>query len=122
MNILIYVVVCLFFIILLVVGIYNNAEVTLNLVLWRNVGPLPLGGAIAAAALFGVAFTCTIGLLDGIKIRITNRQLRRQISRLEEEADSLRLSLARHETQAAGAEPSAEEASPEPPGSPPPVG
>ena len=97
MNILMYVVVCLFFIKLLVVGIYNNAEVTLNLVLWRNVGPLPLGGAIAAAALFGVAFTCTIGLLDGIKIRITNRSLRRQVSRMEEEADSLRLSLARHD-------------------------
>jgi uncharacterized integral membrane protein len=96
MNILIYVVVCMFFIVLLIVGIYNSADITLDMVFWQ-LGPAPLGAVIAAAAIFGVAFTCAIGVIDGIKIRITNRQLRRQVNRLEEEADSLRLKLARHE-------------------------
>ena len=96
MNILIYVVVCMFFIVLLVLGIYNSADITVDMVFWQ-LGPAPMGAIVAAAAIFGVAFTCTIGVIDGIKIRITNRQLRRQVSRLEEEADALRLKLARHE-------------------------
>jgi hypothetical protein len=36
-------------------------------------------------------------VIDGIKIRIANRQLRRQVQRLDEECDALRLKLARHE-------------------------
>ena len=96
MNILVYLVVCFFFIVLLVVGVYNPGEATVNLVLWQ-IGPAPVGAVIAAAAIFGVAFACTIGIIDGIKIRIMNRQLRRQLRRLEEESDALRLKLARHE-------------------------
>jgi uncharacterized membrane protein YciS (DUF1049 family) len=95
-NILIYLVVAVFFITLFLVGVYNSGDVTVNLLLWQ-LGPTPMGAIIAAAAIFGVAFACAIGVLDGIKIRITNRQLRRQIQRLEEEADGLRLRLARHE-------------------------
>lgn len=108
MNILIYVLVFLFFIVLFVVGVYNGGDVTVNLVLWR-VGPAPLGAVIATAALFGVTFTCTVGVIDGIKIRIANRVLRRQLRRIEEEADALRLNLARQEGPAL---PEAEEALP----------
>ncbi len=96
MNILIYLVVCIFFIVLFVVGVYNSGEVTVDLVFWQ-IGPVPMGAVIAAAAIFGVAFACTIGVIDGIKIRITNRQLRRHLRRLEEEGDALRLRLARQE-------------------------
>jgi uncharacterized integral membrane protein len=96
MNILVYAIVFFFFFLLFVVGVYNGADVTVNLVLWQ-VGPVPMGAVVAAAAIFGVAFACTIGVIDGIKIRITNRQLRKQMRRLEEEADSLRLRLARRE-------------------------
>jgi uncharacterized integral membrane protein len=96
MNILIYLVVCMFFIVLFVVGVYNSGEVTVDLVLWQ-IGPVPMGAVIAAAAIFGVAFACTIGVIDGIKIRITNRQMRRHLRRLEEEGDALRLRLARQE-------------------------
>lgn len=96
MNILIYLVVCLFFAVLLVVGVYNSGDVTVNLVLWQ-LGPAPMGAVVAAAAVLGVAFTCAIGIIDGFKIRITNRQLRRQLQRMEEETDALRLRLARHE-------------------------
>lgn len=96
MNILVYVIVICFFFVLFVVGVYNSADVTVNLFLWQ-VGPVPMGAVVAAAAIFGVAFACTIGVIDGIKIRITNRQLRKQMRRLEEEADSLRLRLARRE-------------------------
>lgn len=96
MNILVYVVVVIFFLILFLVGVYNSGDVEVNLVLWR-IGPAPMGAVIAAAAIFGVAFACTIGVIDGIKIRIANRQLRRQLRRAEEDADGLRLELARHE-------------------------
>lgn len=96
MNILIYAVVAIFFLVLFLVGVYNSGDVVVNLVLWR-IGPAPVGAVIAAAAIFGVAFACTIGVIDGIKIRITNRQLRRDLRRAEEEADGLRLELARHQ-------------------------
>ena len=101
MNILVYLVVVLFFFVLLVVGVLNGSDVTVNLGLW-HVGPVPIGAVVATAAIFGVAFACTIGVIDGIKIRITNRQLRRQLGRLEEEADALRLRLARHEAAGGG--------------------
>ena len=96
MNILVYIVVVFFFGVLIVVGVLNSADVTVNLYLW-HIGPVPMGAVVATAAIFGVAFACVIGVLDGIKIRITNRQLRKQLRRLEEESDALRLQLARHE-------------------------
>jgi uncharacterized integral membrane protein len=101
MNILVYLIVFFFFIVLFVVGVYNSADVTVNLVFWQ-VGPVPMGAVAAAAAIFGVAFACAIGVIDGIKIRITNRQLRKQMRRLEEESDALRLRLARHEGSGGG--------------------
>lgn len=102
MNILVYLLVCLFFILLFVVGIYNTEDVTVNLILWRA-GPAPMGAVIATAAILGIAFACAIGILDGIKIRIANRQLRRQLQKLDEECDALRLQLARHQGASATA-------------------
>lgn len=96
MNIIVYLLVCLFFIVLFVVGIYNTGDVTVDLVLWQ-IGPAPIGAVIATGAILGIAFACAIGVIDGIKIRIANRQLRRQVQRLDEECDALRLKLARHE-------------------------
>lgn len=101
MNILVYLVVVVFFFVLFVVGVLNGADVMVNLGLWQ-VGPVPMGAVVATAAIFGVAFACAIGVIDGIKIRITNRQLRKQLRRLEEEADGLRLRLARQEGPAGG--------------------
>ncbi|HEU4401746.1 MAG TPA: LapA family protein [Candidatus Polarisedimenticolia bacterium] len=114
MNILVYLVVFIFFIILFVVGVYNGGDVIVDLVFWQ-LGPVPMGAVIATAALFGTAFACIIGVIDGIKIRITNRQLRRQMGRLEEEVDTPRLRLARHEGAAGSAIPPTEAPSrPEP--------
>jgi len=96
MNVLVAILGFVFFFVLVVVGVYNGGEVTINLLLWQ-IGPVPLGAAIATAAVFGTAFACTIGVIDGIKLRFANRQLRRQLERLEEEADTLRLRLARPE-------------------------
>jgi uncharacterized integral membrane protein len=96
MNILVYFLVCLFFVALFVVGIYNTEDVVVNLIVWRA-GPAPLGAVMATASILGIAFACAIGILDGIKIRIANRTLRRQLQRLDEECDALRLQLARHE-------------------------
>jgi uncharacterized integral membrane protein len=96
MNILVYLIVSFFFIVLFVIGIYNRSDVTVNLILWQ-IGPAPVGAVISIAAICGIAFACAIGVIDGIKIRIANRQLRRQVRRLDEECDGLRLKLARHE-------------------------
>lgn len=96
MNILVYVIVFFFFVVLFVAGVINSFDVTVNLMFWQ-VGPVPMGAVMATAAIFGVAFACAIGVIDGIKIRITNRQLRKQLRHLEEESDALRLRLARHE-------------------------
>ncbi len=101
MNILVYLIVVVFFFVLIIVGVFNGSDVTINLVLW-HVGPIPMGAVIATAAIFGVAFTCVIGVIDGIKIRITNRQLQKQLRHLEEESDALRLRLARHEGPGGG--------------------
>jgi uncharacterized integral membrane protein len=103
-NTLVYVVVFLFCAILFIVGVFNGGEVTLNLVFWQ-VGPAPMGAVIATAALVGMAFAAAIGVVDGIKIRIANRQLRRQLQRAEEEVDALRLRLARRDGGAATGEP-----------------
>ena len=96
MTILVYLLVCLFFILLFVLGIYNTEDVSVNLILWRA-GPAPMGAVIATAAIMGIAFACAIGILDGIRIRMANRLMRRQLQRLDEECDQLRLKLARHE-------------------------
>jgi uncharacterized membrane protein YciS (DUF1049 family) len=111
MNILVYLVVFFFFIVLFVVGVYNSSDVTINLVV-TQIGPVPMGAVMATAAIFGVAFACAIGVIDGIKIRITNRQLRKQLRRLEEEADALRLRLARQEGPAGGPASASPESSP----------
>jgi uncharacterized integral membrane protein len=96
LNVLVALAVFLFFAVLLLVGLYNSGDVSVNLLLWQ-IGPAPMGAVIATAALYGMAFACAIGVLDGIKIRITNRRIRKQMRRLEEETDALRLKLARHE-------------------------
>ena len=111
MNTLVYVVVFLFCVVLFIVGVFNGSDVVLNLIFWQ-VGPAPLGALIATAALFGMAFASAIGVIDGIKIRITNRQLRRQLQRAEEDVDALRLRLAQHDRGAAAGEPGSDELPP----------
>lgn len=99
MNIIIYVLGCLFLIVLFSVVVYNGTNTSVSLIFWE-LGPAPLGAILAAAAVFGLTVACAIGVLDGIKIRIANRQLRRQLRRLEEESDALRLRLAGQGQQA----------------------
>jgi uncharacterized membrane protein YciS (DUF1049 family) len=94
MTTLLYLAVLAFFLGLFAVGTANDAEVTVRF-LGRSLGPMTIGSALAGAAIAGVAFASLLGFLDGIKIRLANRQLRRQIRRAEEEADALRLRLAR---------------------------
>jgi len=103
MNIFISIVVFIFFIVLLVVGVYNSEDVTVDLLVSR-IGPIPMGAVIASSVIFGVAFACIIGVIDGIKIRIMNSQLRKQVGRIEEECDVLRLQLARQAAPSAGRE------------------
>ena len=94
MTALLYLAVLAFFLILFAVGTSNDADVTIRL-LGRSIGPITIGAALAGAAIVGVAFASLLGLLEGIRIRVANRQLRRQLRRAEEESDALRLRLAR---------------------------
>ena len=96
MTIAIYVVALLFFLLLFAIGMANHTDVTVDLFV-RSIGPVRLGAVIAGAAIAGVAFACALGVVDGIKIRVANRQLRRLLRKTEEDADALRLRLSRHE-------------------------
>jgi uncharacterized membrane protein YciS (DUF1049 family) len=98
---LLYLAVLAFFLALFAVGTLNDTEVTIRL-LGRTIGPMTLGAALSAAAIAGVAFASLLGLLEGIRIRVANRQLRRQLRRAEEESDALRLRLARPPAPAPG--------------------
>jgi uncharacterized membrane protein YciS (DUF1049 family) len=94
---LLYLAVLAFFLVLFAVGTANDTEVTVR-VLGQSLGPMTLGAALAGAAIAGIAFSSLLGLLEGFRIRVANRQLRRQLRRAEEESDALRLRLARPET------------------------
>jgi len=99
MTTVLYLAMLAFFLILFAVGTANDAVVTVRF-LGRSLGPMTIGAALAGAAIAGLAFASLLGFLDGIKIRVANRKLRRQIRRAEEEADALRLRLARPQSAA----------------------
>lgn len=55
-----------------------------------NSGSLPVFLLILLAFGIGVVITSIIGIVEGMRIRMTNVKLRRKIKRLEAEVDSLR--------------------------------
>lgn len=69
-------------------------------VLFASYRQVPLSRVITISLLAGIGFTALISFLDGARIRLQNRRLRRQVGRLETEIQHLGRS--RSHTEAAG--------------------
>lgn len=52
--------------------------------------PIPVYLIILGAFLVGVVFTSVIGIIEGMKMRVSNARLKRKARTLQEELDSLR--------------------------------
>src|SRR5262245_59104392 len=52
--------------------------------------PLPVFIIILGAFLVGVVFTSVIGIIEGMKLRVSNARLKRKVRKLQTELDSLR--------------------------------
>lgn len=70
---------------------YQNKEqsATLTLGSWTS-DPIPVFVIILGAFLMGVIFTSIIGVIEGMKLRVSNTKLKRKAKRLQSEVDTLR--------------------------------
>lgn len=90
MNILRAVIIIILFFALLILAVLNSKEsVSLDLY-WRTIPDIPLIFIIFASLLVGVIIAGIIGLAENMRLRLTQRRLRQEIKRLEEEVNSLR--------------------------------
>jgi len=90
MNILRALIIIVLFFALVILAVLNSEEsVSLNLY-WHTLMDIPLIFVIFASVLVGVLIAAVIGLAENVRLRLTRRQLRREIKRLEEEVNSLR--------------------------------
>ncbi len=90
MNILRTIIIIVLFFALLILAVLNLEEsVSLNLY-WHTLTDIPLIFIIFTSLLVGVIIAGLTGLAENIRLRLTQRQLRREIKRLEEEVNSLR--------------------------------
>jgi len=70
---------------------YQNKEQTANLTIGSfRTGQLPVFIIILGAFLAGVVFTSVIGIIEGMKMRLSNTRLRRKVKKLQTEVDALR--------------------------------
>jgi len=70
---------------------YQNKDqsATLTLGAWTS-EPVPVFVIILGSFLMGVIFTSIIGVIEGMKLRVTNTRLKRKAKRLQSEVDALR--------------------------------
>jgi len=70
---------------------YQNRDQSAILTLGSvRTDPLPVFIIILGAFLLGVIFTSIIGIIEGMKVRVTNSRLKRKIKKLQSEVDALR--------------------------------
>ena len=70
---------------------YQNKEQTANLTIGSiTTGHLPVFIIILGAFLSGVVFTSIIGIIEGMKLRVSNTKLKRKVRKLQMEVDALR--------------------------------
>jgi len=70
---------------------YQNKEQTAELTLGsRTSAPIPVFIIILGAFLLGVIFTSIIGIIEGMKMRVSNAKLKRRNSSLQAEVDAMR--------------------------------
>ena len=82
MSLLLVIFCLLFFGTMLLVVTMNGGPVDVNLY-FRTYSQVPLSLVMVVSMLAGILFTALLGVLDGIRIRVQNRRLRRQVTRLE---------------------------------------
>jgi uncharacterized integral membrane protein len=97
---------CILFLgVVLLLVVVNPGVVDVNL-LWGAYRQVPVGTVMVLSLLAGIVFASFLGIIDGIRIRLQNRSLRRQVAHLEDEMEDLR-----HRSTGGGGE-SPREASP----------
>lgn len=70
---------------------YQNRDQSASLTLGSyTTDALPIFIIILAAFLGGVIFTSVIGIIEGMKIRVSNARLKRKVKKLQAEVDALR--------------------------------
>ena len=79
MNLLIAVLCIVFFSLVLLLVILNDATVDVNL-FFRTYPNTSLAVVMVTSLLVGIVFTSLISIIDGIRIRIQNHRLRRDLS------------------------------------------
>jgi len=101
MSLVIVVLCVLFFGAALILVTQNGTPVDLEVFLTTYRGT-PLSVVMAACLSGGIGFAALISFFDGARLRLQNRRLRRQVSRLEEEIQQVRKprSAAEHDEEA----------------------
>lgn len=84
-------------VLLLVITNHGVSEVTL---FFRTYEQVPVAVVMVVSLLTGIVFTSFISIIDGVRIRVQNRRLRKRILRLEDEMEGMR-----HPPEAGGPEP-----------------
>jgi len=80
-----------FFAVVLLLVVLNQGTVGVNL-LFRTYEEVPVRVVMVASLLAGIGFTSFIGIIEGIRLRVWNQRLRREVARLESEMELLRQS------------------------------
>jgi uncharacterized integral membrane protein len=73
----------------LLMVVLNHAAVDVNL-FFHNYAQVPVAVVMVLSLLTGIVFASLISILDGIRIRVQNRRLRKRVLRLEDELVSQR--------------------------------
>ena len=92
MSLLIAILCIFFFAVVLLLVVLNQGTVGVNL-LFRSYEEVPVRVVMVASLLAGIGFTSFIGIIEGIRLRVRNRSLRRDVTRLETEMERLRQSF-----------------------------
>jgi uncharacterized integral membrane protein len=73
----------------LLLVILNHATADVNL-LYRTYEQVPVAVVMVMSLLAGIVFASFISIVDGIRIRVMNRKLRKRVVRLEDELEEQR--------------------------------
>ena len=74
----------------LVFAIQNNNQTAALTIGSFSTDPLPVFIIILGAFLMGVVFTSIIGIIEGMKLRVSNARLKHKVKKLQSEVDALR--------------------------------
>lgn len=89
MSLLIALLCILFFGAVLLLVVLNRGTTDIHL-LFRTYEQVPVAVVMVVSLLAGIVFTSFISIMDGVRIRVQNRQLRKRVVRLEDEIEGMR--------------------------------